>query len=342
VELAQDARSIILVVDDTPENIDVISGILKTDYQVRFATSGTMALQVVQKVRPDLILLDVMMPQMDGYQVCRALKANPSWRWIPVIFVTALSEDVDEAYGFEVGAVDYITKPVSPLIVKSRVRTHLTLADVQKDLAAMVEKRTVELNATQHEIIRILGRAAEYKDNETGMHVLRMSKICYLIGQAYGLDPRELHLLETASPMHDIGKIGIPDHILGKPGRLDVKERAIIEQHAKIGSNIIGPQTSELLRMATIIADQHHEKWDGTGYPLGLRGEEIHLFPRIVAVADVFDALTSRRPYKEAWNFEDAVELIQQERGRHFDAEVVDKFISVLPQIRLIVKDFEG
>jgi len=340
--LEKDTRSIILVVDDTLENIDVISGILKQDYQVRFATSGAMALQVVQKVRPDLILLDVMMPQMDGYQVCQALKANPSWRWIPVIFVTALSDDVDEAYGFEVGAVDYITKPVSPLIVKSRVRTHLTLADVQRDLAAMVRERTAELSETQHEIIRILGRAAEFKDNETGMHVLRMAKICYLIGQSYGLDPRELHLLEAAAPMHDVGKIGIPDYILGKPGRLDVEERVIIEQHPQIGANIIGPQKSELLQMATVIADQHHEKWDGSGYPLGLRGEEIHLFSRIVAVADVFDALTSKRPYKEAWKFEDAVEQIAKERGKHFDPEVVDKFVSVLPQIRCILQDFMG
>ena len=336
----QDTRPIILVVDDATENIDILKEILREDYQVRFASSGEMALEVAQKTRPALILLDVLMPGLDGYQVCRQLKANPSLKWIPVIFVTAMGDDVDEARGFAAGAVDYIIKPVSPVIVKSRVRTQLALADVQRNLTAMVDERTRQLQETQHEIIRILGRAAEFKDNETGMHVLRMSKLSWLIGQALGLDPRELHLLEAAAPMHDVGKIGIPDHILGKPGPLSPAERGIMQEHAKMGSKIIGPQTSELLQTATIIASEHHEKWDGTGYPQGLAGSQIHLFARIVAVADVFDALTSKRPYKEAWPLTEAVALLQRESGHHFDPQVVTAFLSVLPQIQALVSEY--
>lgn len=329
-------KQVILVVDDTKENIDVLSGILRQDYRVKFATSGIMALNLVDKSKPDLILLDIMMPEMDGYTVCQRLKRNPLTKSIPVIFVTAKDDELDEAYGFEVGAVDYITKPVSPTIVKARVRTHLALADQQRELAVQVRERTTQLNQTRLEIINILGRASEFKDNETGLHVIRMSEFSYYIALEYGLDVTQAELLKNVAPMHDIGKIGIPDSILRKPGKLNDAEWKIMTCHAEMGSEIIGNQNSDLLKHAKIVANQHHEKWNGEGYPMGLSGEDIHIFSRITAVADVFDALTSKRPYKEAWTIEAASELIQSERGKQFDPEVVDAFEKALDQIMRI------
>ena len=334
--MENDTRQTVLVVDDTKENIDVLNGILKHDYRVRFATSGAMALSIAEKTRPDIILLDVMMPEMDGYSVCVRLKENPLTKYIPVIFVTARNDEVDEAYGFEVGAVDYIIKPVSSVIVKSRVRTQLALADQQRELAAQVSAKTRQLHETQLDIIKILGRAAEFKDNETGMHVIRMSEYCYLIALECGLDEREADLLRNVAPMHDIGKIGIPDSILQKPGKLDPAEWDIMKTHAGMGVEIIGSQNSELLRAVKIVAGQHHEKWNGNGYPKGLSESHIHLFSRIVAIADVFDALTSKRPYKDAWPVGKAVALIKEESGRQFDPQVVAAFEKALPEIERI------
>lgn len=323
----------VLVVDDASENINVLSGILKQDYRVRIATSGEMALSVAAKHKPDIILLDIMMPGMDGYEVCRRLKADPVTRHVPVVFVTARNEEVDEVLGFETGAVDYITKPVSAAVVKSRVKTHLALANQQAELEQLVNRRTEQLNDTQMEIIRVLGRASEFKDNETGHHVLRISDYCYHTALEYGLDIREAELLKNVAPMHDVGKIGVPDHVLQKPGKLDGDEWDLMKQHTVIGNEILGTQNSALLTHARIVAEQHHEKWNGSGYPRGLRETEIHLFSRIVAVADVFDALTSKRPYKEAWTVDAALELITGERGRHFDPQVVDAFLKALPKI---------
>lgn len=331
-----EVRYTVLVVDDTRENIDVLNGILKQSYRVQFATNGLMALNIAQKHRPDLILLDIMMPEMDGYEVCRRLKENPVTRHIPVIFITAKNEEVDEVLGFETGAVDYITKPVNPAIVRSRVHTHLALFNQQRELESMVAKRTQQLNNTRMEIIRVLGRASEFKDNETGIHVVRMSEYSYEIALAYGLDSREAELLRQVAPMHDVGKIGIPDHILQKPGKLDTDEFRIMQEHARIGSEILGSQSSELLKHARVIAFQHHEKWNGTGYPLGLKETEIHIFARITAVADVYDALTSNRPYKDAWPQEKAVALISEEKGSHFDPEVVEAFLRAFPDIKRI------
>jgi len=328
-----DAKYTVLVVDDTKENIDVLNGILKQEYRVKFAISGEMALSIAEKSKPDIILLDIMMPEMDGYEVCHRLKENPVTRHIPVIFVTAKNEEVDEIQGFEVGAVDYITKPVSPPVVKSRLKTHLALANQQRELEIQVAERTSLLNDTRMEIVRVLGRASEFKDNETGMHVMRMSGYSYEIALEYGLDPREAELLQSVAPMHDVGKIGIPDCVLQKPGKLDADEMDIMRTHAMIGCEILGTQNSALLKTARIIAGQHHEKWDGNGYPKGLKDTGIHLFARIIAVADVFDALTSKRPYKEAWSVEDAVALIRSESGKHFDPDVVDAFNRALDRI---------
>jgi len=335
-----DGRQTLLVVDDRPENIDVLVGILGERYRIRAATSGPLALRIAERWPPDLVLLDVMMPGMDGYEVCRRLKSTPATRRVPVIFVTARGEVEDEQHGFDVGAADYVTKPVQPRIVRARVATHLALYDQSRALEDQVRARTVELHETRLEIIRRLGRAAEFKDNETGMHVLRMSHMAAEIGRAAGMSEDEAELLLHTSPMHDIGKIGIPDAILLKPGKLDPDEWTVMKTHTTIGAEIIGDSDHELLRWSRIVALSHHEKWDGSGYPQGLAGEEIPRFGRVVAVADVFDALTSKRPYKEAWPVDRAVATIREERGRHFEPRMVDAFDEVLPQILEIREQF--
>ncbi len=324
----------VLVVDDVPENIDVLAGILRPEYKVKVSLNGEKALGIAKSApAPDLILLDIMMPGIDGYEVCRRLKADLTTRKIPVIFVTAKGEVRDEALGFEVGGVDYITKPVSPPIVQARVRTHLALYDQARALAGLVRKRTDALNDTRLQVIRRLGRAAEFKDNETGLHVIRMSHYSRLLGLAAGLDEEQAEVLFSAAPMHDIGKIGIPDRILQKPGKLDADEWEIMKQHAEIGARIIGNHDSILLETARVIALTHHEKWNGRGYPEGLKGENIPLVGRIVAIADVFDALTSVRPYKRAWSVDESTNLLESESGEHFDPALVPKFLEVLPKV---------
>ena len=340
-EPAELLRPTILVVDDTPANIDVLNGILQDEYTVRAATSGEKALAIARaSPPPDLILLDVMMPATDGYEVCSRLKADYSTQRIPIIFCTAMDEIGDETRGFELGAVDYITKPLSPAIVRSRVRTHLQLYDQKRQLIEMVKQRTRELEETRLQIIRRLGRAAEYKDDDTGYHVIRMSHYARMLALADGAPDYRAELLFTAAPMHDVGKIGIPDSITQKAGPLTPEEWVIVKNHPSIGAGIIGRHNDELLEMARIIALTHHEKWDGTGYPRGLKGEAIPLVGRIVAIADVFDALTADRPYKHAWPVEEAVAYLQREAGRHFDPKLVPKFIELLPQVRAIMNQY--
>lgn len=330
-------RATILVVDDTPENINLLDAALQDEYAIKVATRGSKALEIARNGRIDLILLDVMMPEMDGFETCRLLKADPLTRKIPVIFVTARGEVEDESVGFACGGVDYITKPVRYPVVRARIRTHLALSDQQIALEQLVRERTAELAETRLEILHRLGRAAEYRDNETGRHVIRMSHYCYELARTYGLPEEAADLLRSVSPMHDVGKIGIPDQILLKQGRLDAEERRIIQQHCAIGHEIIGSHRSELLRSAAMVALTHHERWDGSGYPAGLQGEQIPLFSRILALADVFDALTSHRPYKHAWSVADAVEEIQQCSGSHFDPAVVKAFLRCLPRITEIL-----
>ncbi|MEO5342889.1 MAG: two-component system response regulator [Gammaproteobacteria bacterium SHHR-1] len=327
-------RQLILIVDDVPDNIDVLGGILRRNYNIKVALDGQRALRIaVSDPKPDLILLDIMMPGIDGYEVCKRLKADPVTSDIPIIFITARDDSADEEHGFELGAVDYITKPISPSVVSARVRTHLALYDQQRQLAEQVNARTQELNTTRLEIIRRLGRAAEYRDNETGYHVIRMSHFAKLIAQAYGSNPEWTEMLFNAAPMHDIGKIGVSDLILLKPGKLDADEWRQMQQHTLIGAEIIGDNPNPLLQMARTIALTHHEKWDGSGYPQGLAGEDIPLEGRICAIADVFDALTSVRPYKKAWSVEDAAALIERDSGSHFDPRLTPLFKQVLPEI---------
>ena len=334
-------KQTILIVDDTPENIDVLSGILRPEFKVKAALNGERALKIAHAdPRPDMILLDIMMPGMDGYEVCRRLKADPATAEIPVIFITAKSQDEDEKMGLELGAVDYITKPVRPAIVQARVHTQLALYDQNRELARQVKERTSELDESRLQIIRRLGRAAEFRDNETGLHVIRMSHYTKLIAQAHGGNEDWVELLFNAAPMHDIGKIGIPDNILLKADKLDHNEWEIMQQHADIGTEIIGDHPSPLLQLSRIIALTHHEKWDGTGYPNGLSGEDIPLEGRIVAIADVFDALSSKRPYKSAWTVKNAVQHIDDNSGSHFDPSLVLLFHEVLPEILDIREEY--
>jgi len=335
--MSDDNKPTILVVDDVPDNIDVLNGLLNTDFKVKAALNGERALKIAGgKGKPDMILLDIMMPDMDGYEVCRRLKADPETSTIPVIFVTAKDQTESEEKGLALGAVDYITKPINPAIVKARVRTHLALYDQNRELARQVRERTCEVEDTRLQIIQHLGRAAEYKDDQTGMHVIRMSHYAKLIARAYSDNEEWVELVFNAAPMHDVGKIGIPDNILRKPGKLDAEEWNKMQTHAEIGAQIIGDHTAPLLKLSRIIALSHHEKWDGSGYPYGIAGEDIALEGRIVAIADVFDALTSERPYKKAWTVEDAVQLIEENSGSHFDPSLVPLFLNVLPGIKEI------
>ena len=318
---AHDQRPRLLLVDDEPTNLQVLRHVLQADYRLLFATDGARALQVAREQRPDLVLLDIMMPHMDGYAVCRALKADAATASIPVIFITALNDSQDETAGFDVGGVDYLTKPVSPPVVRARVRTHLSLV------------RMDELRETRLQIVQRLGRAAEYKDNETGLHVIRMSHFSQLLALAAGCSPAWAEDLLNAAPMHDVGKIGIPDAVLRKPGPLDADEWATMRRHPEIGVEIIGEHPSGVLQLAREIALAHHEKWDGSGYPRGLAGEAIPLSARIVAIADVFDALTTRRPYKEPWPVQEAMNHIAAQAGKHFDPALVALFAPLLPQL---------
>jgi putative two-component system response regulator len=324
-------RPTLLVIDDAPESIDVLRGVLSAEYRVKACINGAAGLEVARSSRPDLILLDVMMPGMDGYEVCRRLKEDSATRAIPVIFVTTLSDVASESQGLAMGAADYVTKPYVPELVRSRVRTHIALSHQSIALERLVAERTAELLETRLEIVRRLGRAAEYRDNETGMHVVRMSRVSRLIALALGSSEADATLLLHAAPMHDIGKIGVPDRVLLKPGKLDADEWQLMRLHTIVGGEIIGQHSSDLMKTAREVALRHHERWDGRGYPDGIAGEAIPLSARIVALADVIDALLSNRPYKVAWSREATLDYVRAERGRHFDPKVVDAFMSVAP-----------
>ncbi len=338
--IVQEHTSTVLVVDDVPENIAVLAGILRDEYRVVIATNGPDALALAQRTLVDLVLLDVMMPGMSGYEVCAQLKRDAATRDIPVLFVTSLGEHYNEERGLTLGAVDYLQKPCHAAIVRLRVRLHLQLHNQNLLLERRVSERTKELEDTRKEVVRRLGRAAEYRDNETGMHVIRMSKSARLIALAAGLPLARANLLFEAAPMHDVGKIGIPDSVLLKPGSLNPEEWAQMKTHPTIGAEIIGNHDSDLLRLARLVALTHHERWDGSGYPAGLAGEAIPLEGRIVAIADVFDALTSARPYKAAWSTEKSLALMRAQEGSAFEPRLLQAFLSIVPEIEQLRLEF--
>jgi putative two-component system response regulator len=311
-----DERPTLLLVDDEAANLQVLRHTLNDRYRLVFARDGQRALEIVRSTPPDLVLLDIMMPGLSGFDVLRQLKADLSTSGIPVIFVSALADAASEEKGLELGAVDFITKPFNPHIVRARVRTHLTLVQSEEVLRTRVQ------------IVHCLGTAAEFKDTETGLHVVRMSHYARTLALAAGYGSDAANEL-----MHDVGKIGVPDAILQKPGPLTSEERVIMQQHTVIGARILGEHSGGLLRLASTIALSHHERWDGAGYPHRLAGEAIPHAARIVAVTDVFDALTSARPYKAAWTVDDSMAFLQRERGAHFDPELVDAFVRCLPEV---------
>lgn len=340
----------ILIVDDVAENLHLLTAVLEPHYRVRAASSGARALTIAQGASPpDLVLLDVMMPELDGYAVLAQLKAQPATASIPVIFVTALDSPVDEERGLALGAVDYVTKPVRAAILLARVRTHLELKaahDWHKDraraLEAEVSSRLEEVLAVQDVTIRALGRLAEIRDPETGNHLRRTQGYMRTLAEAlrhhprfaHDLTPKNIEALVKSAPLHDIGKVGIPDRILLKPAKLTPDEWTIMKTHAQLGADAIARaeeeigQPVEFLRFAKEIAGCHHEKWDGSGYPRGLAGDDIPVAARLMALADVFDALTSRRVYKPAFSFERAAEILLEGRGMHFDPDVVDTYVA--------------
>ncbi len=344
----------ILLVDDTPENLVVLGELLQPQYRVRVANSGARALQVAaSEPRPDLILLDVMMPGMDGYEVLERLRANPATRDIPVIFITAMNGTKDEEQGLSAGAVDYITKPIRPAIVQARVRTHLELKQARdwlKDqnvyLESEIRRRMGENLLVQDVSIHALARLAETRDPETGNHLHRTQNYVRALGRKLQSHPRfapfltdhTVELLAKSAPLHDIGKVGIPDNILLKPGRLTADEWEIMKTHAKLGSDAIeqaerdAEKPVEFLVLAKEIARWHHEKWDGSGYPDQLKGDAIPISARLMALADVFDALISPRVYKAAFPFSQARVIIVERRGRHFDPDVADAFLEVFDE----------
>jgi putative two-component system response regulator len=354
----------ILIVDDTPLNLTVLGELLMPEFQVRVANSGIRALSAVASPpRPDLILLDVMMPDMDGYEVLVRLRQDPKTSDIPVIFVTALDATEDEAKGLELGAVDYITKPFRPSIVLARVHAQLELKDARDRirnqnvwLEGEVRRRMQQNQLIQDVSMRALASLAEARDNETGNHILRTQGYVNVLAHELAklpkyqntLTPELISLITKAAPLHDIGKVGIPDHILHKPGKHTPDEWEIMKTHASIGADAIWRAIQneqdiaglDFLYKAMEIAGNHHEKWDGSGYPSGLSGESIPLSARIMALADVFDALISKRVYKPAFSLEKAGEIILEGKGKHFDPDVTDAYLASVDAFRIIAERY--
>ena len=351
-----------MVVDDTAQNLVLMTELLRDDYRIIVANGGERTLSLLDSDSlPDLILLDIMMPDLDGYEVLRRIKANPVTSDIPVIFLTAKSEAADEIRGLELGAVDYVTKPISPPILQARVRTHLTLkasADFLRDksdyLEREVARRTTQVSTIQDVTVLALSSMAETRDNETGNHILRTQRYVKRLALQLQDHPRfsavlsadYIDLLFKSAPLHDIGKVGIPDHILLKPGPLTAQEFEIMKTHTTIGYNSIaraeqtlGVQVDFLL-LAKEIALSHQEKWDGSGYPEALSGDAIPVSARLMAVADVYDALISKRVYKAAMTHEQALAILAKGRGAHFDPDMLDAFLQCHEDFRMIARQY--
>ena len=355
-------RPSILVVDDTPDNLVLMSNLLKDRYAIKVANNGEKALRIARAdEQPDLILLDIMMPGLSGHQVARQLMADPQTRHIPIVFLTSLASEEDETIGLELGAADYITKPIRPPVLLARVEAQLNIkaaADFlrsQNDyLEQEVARRTREVTAIQDVTINVIASLAETRDNDTGNHIRRTQHYVKVLAEHLRGHPRFRHALDDATiallfksaPLHDIGKVGIPDRILLKPGRLTPEEFEIMKTHTTLGRDAIARAEEQLgvdvvfLRLAKEIAYGHQEKWDGSGYPEGRSGDDIPISARLMSVADVYDALISRRVYKAGMSHEQAVKIIQEGRSSHFDPEVVDAFLARHDSFREIARQF--
>lgn len=354
------SECMVLIVDDTEANIDILVETLGDDYEISVAMDGESALENIEMELPDIILLDIMMPDMDGYEVCRRIKANKATAEIPIIFLTAMTDIVSKTKAFELGAVDYIIKPFELLEVKARVFTHLSLRLAQYELSKqneILEKKVIErtkmLTLTQEVTIEAMAYLAEYRDPETGGHIKRTKNYIKLLAEELkknpkfkdALDDETIEILYKSAPLHDIGKIGIKDDILFKNGELTNKEFEEMKNHTLLGHNSLVKASSTLgdnsfFKCAMELARSHQEKWNGTGYPDGLTGEEIPLSGRLMAVADVYDALVSKRAYKPAFSHQKAVQIILEGKGDHFDPEIVDAFINIQEEFRKIAYEY--
>ncbi len=356
-------ESIILVVDDAPENLSLISSILKEKYKVKVATRGAKALSILANSiqKPDLILLDILMPEMDGYEVCRELKRSDLTASIPVIFLTSLTQVEDEEKGLKVGAVDYIHKPISPSVLLARVQTHLKLKEARDFLKVqnsilekMVKQRTIELTQSQEATIVAMGALAEFRDPETGNHLRRTQHYVKQLALELAKNPdyceylteERIDVLFKSAPLHDIGKVGVPDNVLLKPDKLTKEEFETMKEHTLFGKDAIRETqkqmdiSSSFLVMSEQVAAHHHEKWDGTGYPNGLSGTDIPLSARLMAIADVYDALVSNRVYKPAFTHEKAIQIIKKNSGTHFDPDIVMAFLEITGKFADILHRF--
>jgi putative two-component system response regulator len=362
MEVGNDERATVLIVDDSPDNVALLSSMLKATYRVKVAITGEKALALAKgQGAPDLVLLDIMMPDMDGYEVCRRLKDDRATADIPVIFLTAKTDALDEAKGLELGAEDYIAKPPSPAIVLARIETHLRLKSLRDSLRdrndlleSEVARRTREISMIQDVTMIAMGSLAETRDNDTGNHIRRTQHYLRLLAERLKNHPRfeallsvsEIELLYKSAPLHDIGKVGIPDGILKKPAKLDPEEFAIMKTHTILGRDAIAAaerrldSPSTFLARAREIALSHHERWDGGGYPQGLSGEAIPFAGRLMAIPDVYDALISERVYKRAFSHEEAVEIVAGGAGTQFDPDVSKAFIESVDQFREIAETF--
>lgn len=348
----------VLVVDDTPANLTLLAQVLKPDYRVQLAVSGAKALEICRRQPPDLIVLDVMMPALDGYEVCRRLKADPATCRVPVIFLTALARPEDESAGFEVGGADFIHKPFNPATVRARVRTHLQLKLAEDQLLNHNARLSGELDARRSEVERlrdttlfVMVSLAEFRDADTGNHIQRTQEYVRTLARWIATQPDgpadltdiAIDELAKAAPLHDIGKVAIPDAILLKPGKLTAEEWHIMKTHAEHGADLLqraidrlGADAGLMLTYGKQIARHHHERWDGSGYPDGLAGHAIPLSARLMAVADVYDALISVRPYKQAMSHDDALAFIREGSGSHFDPRIVEALDACLGEVRCI------
>ncbi len=357
-------QSKVMIVDDEAMNIKILRRLLELEGFSSFVTTSDAptALSLIRQERPDVVLLDLMMPYVSGLDVLMQVRADKAICFIPVVILTAVTDRETRVRAVELGATDFLNKPVDASELIPRIRNVLTvksyqdqLRDHSENLEAAVRQRTAELERSRRDLIHCLARAAEYRDDDTGQHVLRVGRYTRLIAEVLGLPDALIEMLEQAALLHDIGKIGIPDAVLLKPGRLTEDELELMQKHpgfgkrilstystdeevaprrhAEVGAHILEVGSSRLMDLARTIALTHHERWDGTGYPLGLKGEDIPLVGRITAVADVFDALSSRRPYKKAFPLDECIRIMQDSRGSHFDPDVLDAFLSVRDQV---------